>query len=526
MTATEDDCATLVQGLLDPAAYPHAVEAVEHRETHISHVLLAGDYAYKIKKPLDLGFLDFSSAEQRAHYCAEEIRLNGRLAPGIYLDVVAITGTPEAPRVGGDGPVLEHAVRMRRFDDRLRLDRELAAGRLERATIEAVAERIARFHEDQASTEVPASEGTPAAVIAPMRENFAQIRPILAADDADAAMRLDALADWTEERAQALQAVLLERHAAGRVRECHGDMHLGNMVRAGDDIAIFDGIEFSAGLRWIDVASEIAFLVMDLDHAGAHDLAGRALDTWLAATGDYAALDVMRFYSVYRALVRAKIHAIRAGQQAHRDRAQALADTRAYIELAERYAHAHAPALLLTRGVSGTGKSTAAAVMVERIGAIRLRSDVERLRLYPDALPEIRYSEAANDAVHARLESLAASALTAGWPVVADATFIEHHRRAPFLELAQRLAIPARILDLQLPRAERDARIRARAAAGRDPSEADPNVAAAQERHMDALTDTEAEMAVAVSNEGAAPIIPATGLAHGRGFGRDTAGDE
>ncbi len=516
MSTPPDHLTSMIRALHDPGAYPHPVDRVEHRETHISHVLLAGEFAYKIKKPLDLGFLDFSTPERRAHYCAEEIRLNGRLAPGIYVDVVTVNGTPEHPRISGGGPVIEHAVRMRRFDDSRRLDLELARGAVDAATVRELAIRIADFHEHGAASDPPEDCGTPHAVIAPMRENFAQLRD--AGDVVDDRAALDWLSAWTDDHGRALEGTLRRRLEQGRVRECHGDLHLGNIVRHEGGIEVFDGIEFNRQLRWIDVASDLAFLLMDLDRLDAPQLAGHALDAWLAHTGDYEALAVLRFYLVYRALVRAKIHAIRALQaddSALRDETRSSA--RAHLALAARYARSYAPALILTRGVAGTGKSSAASRLVERIGAVRLRSDVERLRLYPDAPPAVRYSEAASDAVHARLEALAAAALACGWPVVVDATFIERRRRAPFLALAERLRIPARILDLRVSPEVRDARIRARAASGHDASEANTAVAAAQDAAVEPLDIRESRIALVVDNDGDAPVVPPTELAHARG---------
>ncbi len=519
--SSPDSFPRLVAGLRDPAAYPEPVTTVEERETHISHVFLAGDFAYKIKKPLDLGFLDFSAPEVRAHYCAEEVRLNGRLAPGIYVDTVAITGTPESPRVGGDGPPLETAVRMRRFDDRQRLDHELAAGRVDGAMIDVIGQRLACFHETGASASPPAECGTPAAVLAPMQENFEQIHAAIDTSAHDA--RLRALAEWTRERGEALAETLTARREAGRVRECHGDLHLGNMVRMNSDVAIFDGIEFNAALRWIDVASDLAFLIMDLDRLERPDLAGRVLDEWLAGTGDYQALIVLRFYLVYRAMVRAKIHAIRAAQADTADtRAESMAAFTRHLDLAARYTDSWAPALLITRGISGTGKSTAARALVERIGAVRLRSDVERLRLFADAAPAERYSEAASDTVHERLATLADHALGAGWPTIIDATLLEQRRRTPFFSLAERHGAPIRILDLHLPAALRDERLRRRAERQDDPSEADAEIAARQEQALEPLTEAEARVSIRVDNDGAGPRVPATGLRHARGEATDT----
>lgn len=512
--------ASMIRALDDPARYPHAVDRVEHRETHISHVLLAGEYAYKIKKPLDLGFLDFSTLERRRFYCGEEVRLNGRLAPSIYLDVVAITGTPEDPVLDGDGEAIDYAVRMRRFPESGLLDRRLEVEGLGAGVIDEIAQRVAAFHDSAPAAGDDTDYGEPATVVAPMRENFEQIRPRL--EDGDDRARAERLAHWTEETFRALRPALQHRRAEGRIRECHGDMHLGNMAFVDEGVAIFDGIEFNAHLRWIDVASEIAFLVMDLDHRAVPALAGRALDGWLAATGDYEALAVMRLYLVYRALVRAKIEAIRL-EQARPGEEQAAARTalRGHLGLASRYAASSAPAVLITHGISGSGKSTAAAEMVARIGAVRLRSDVERRRLYPDPDPAIRYTPQADAAVYARLEALATRAVEAGFPVVVDATFLEHERRAPFARLAASQGIPFRILDLQLPAETAARRIEARARAGTDASEADRAVANAQRQRAEPLDDAEREAVVVVDNAGEAPIVPATGLGHGRGLAPD-----
>ena len=299
-------------------------------------------------------------------------------------------------------------------------------------------------------------------------------------------------------------------------------MHLGNIALIEGEPAIFDGIEFNAAMRWTDVAADIAFLGMDFDARGAPALAGRLLDQWLADTGDYQALTVLRFYLVYRAMVRAKIAAIRMDQEVGPAEARAgRRELAAYLGLAERYTTAHAPAIVLTRGVAGTGKSTAAAVLVERIGAVRLRSDVERRRLYPDPDPAHRYSAAAHDAVYAHLESLAARAVHAGFPVVVDATFLEQRRRAPFVALARREGIPLRILDLELPEQTAITRIEARRAAAADASEADRDVMQAQRARLEPLSAAEAAHRLAVDNSGPAPRVPPTGLRHARGFGDD-----
>ncbi|MEX1080793.1 MAG: AAA family ATPase [Halofilum sp. (in: g-proteobacteria)] len=508
----------LVEALRDPGRYPHPADHIEHCETHISHVLLAGDFAYKLKKPLNLGFLDFTELTQREHYCREELRLNARLAP-IYLDVVAITGTPDDPQVAGAGEVIEWAVKMRRFDESSRLDHQLGAGRVSVAMIEGLARRVAACHHEAHAADPARGYGTPEAVAAPMRENFDQIRPALA--DPSERDRLERLGQWTKQRLSALEPIYQQRLATGHVRECHGDMHLANMIALDNgEVAVFDGIEFNTQLRWIDVASEIAFAVMDLDCRDAPALASRFLDQWLAITGDYAALSVFPPYAVYRAMVRAKTTAIRLGQDdTTPEEARALgADLASYLHLGERYARASAPAVAITRGIAGTGKSTAAAALIERHGAIRLRADVERRRLSPDPDPAVRYSQQAHDRVYTRLEDLARQITEAGFPVVIDATFIEHHRRVPFERLAGEHGLPFCILDMHVPLEVLEQRIVQRQQTGNDPSEADVAVMHRQRERLEPLSATEREAAVTVDNSGESPIVPALGWLHARGL--------
>jgi len=300
----------LFAALLDPACYPHPVAGVRVLETHISWVLLTGEYAYKIKKPVGLGFLDFSSLELRRHYCEEELRLNRRLAPELYLDVVEIRGTPGAPRIGGEGPLLEYAVRMREFPQAALASRALASGAFGAAEVDALAALVARFHEG--ALRAPESErfGSPDVVLADALQNFEQLLPLVKSAPDDRALR--ELRLWTKREFAARGEALAARRKQGFVRECHGDLHLRNIVLLDGRPVPFDCIEFNAELRWIDVMSEVAFLAMDLEDRGRRDLAWRFLGRYLEATGDYAGLAVLPFYLVYRALVRAKVHLLRS----------------------------------------------------------------------------------------------------------------------------------------------------------------------------------------------------------------------
>ena len=302
---------TLIQALQNPALYNHPVSHFQVIETHISWVLLTGDYAYKIKKPIDLGFLDFSSLEKRHHYCLQELALNRRLAPQIYLDVIAIGGKPESPVLGAE-PIIEYAVKMRQFSQSSRLDNVLASHTLKPEHIDQLADNIAAFHEQIEIAGKDSDYGNPASVLKPIEENFQQIFARLSDDDD--IRQLDALKDWSLTQYAQLLPHIKQRKVDGFVRNCHGDLHLANIALIDEKIVIFDCIEFNESLRWIDVISEVAFTTMDLIDRGHTNYAARLLDRYLQRSGDYAGLMLFQFYQVYRAVVRAKVAIIRANQ--------------------------------------------------------------------------------------------------------------------------------------------------------------------------------------------------------------------
>ena len=302
----------LVAGLQDPASYPHPVQRVRLIETHISYVVLTGSYAYKIKKVVDLGFLDFTSLGKRRFFCEEELRLNRRLAPRLYLDVVSIGGTPQKPQLGVEAGVFDCAVKMREFPQEGLLDQVLARGELRAEHIDAIAAVVAEFHQRVERARPDQPWGGAHSIEEPMRQNVSQILALL---DSDAEREtLAAIESWSLQEHEALLAVFEQRHAQGFVRECHGDLHLGNIALVNGEIQIFDCIEFNANLRWIDVINEIAFLIMDLEERGRPDRAARFLNAYLQETGDYAGLRLLRYYQVYRAMVRAKVARMRASQ--------------------------------------------------------------------------------------------------------------------------------------------------------------------------------------------------------------------
>jgi len=507
-TAADAPARDTTPDLSRPGCYPHPAKAVKVIETHISRVFLTGDYAYKVKKPVDLGFLDFTTLEARRRSCEDELRLNRRLAPQLYLDVVEIRGTPDAPHVGGEGPLLDYAVRMQQFSQERLASRVLARGELTADLIVGLARLLARFHADAPAD--AGRRGTPAAVRASVMQNFEQIGAMLTrADDERALTRLRT---WTDNEHERVRQLLARRHDEGRVREVHGDLHLGNIVLLDGVLTPFDCIEFNAGLRWNDVMSEVAFLVMDLADRGADALAYLFLDAYLAETGDYEGVGVLRYYMVYRALVRAKVHLMRATQTRDvGERRRLSGEYRKYVRLATSFTRSAKPGMILMHGLTACGKSTMARELLQIFRSIRLRSDIERKRLAGLRAEETSdspvggglYSADRSAATYERLAALAGTILQAGYTVIVDAAFLRRSQRSPFEALAESLGVPWIVLEIDVPEAVLRARVTARAAAGGDPSEATLEVLAAQRLTREPLTARERLHAVAIDGRNA-----------------------
>ena len=285
----------LIAALLDGSRYPHGAKSVRLFETHISWVLLAGRYAYKIKKAADLGFLDFSTLEKRQFFCNEEIRLNRRLAPQIYLDAVPIGGRFDAPVIGQE-PAIEYAVRMRRFSSASEMDRLLRHGQVWPQQIDSLAAVLAQFHFGLPPALPDSHYGTASAIGELALQNCGPLPP--AAQEFVGSAALEALRVATKVEFTACQMLIAQRRAQGFVRECHGDLHLGNILIRGGKAVPFDGIEFNPLLRWGDIVGDIAFPFMDLQHFGRADFAWRLLNGWLEMTGDFDGLPLLRFFCV------------------------------------------------------------------------------------------------------------------------------------------------------------------------------------------------------------------------------------
>ncbi len=497
--AGNDQNSGLIRGLQDPLAYPHAVCDLRLIETHISWVILTGDFVYKIKKPVSLGFLDFSTLERRKHFCEEEVRLNRRTAPELYLDVVPVGDTPDGPKIGIE-PAIEYAVLMRQFPDDALLGQRIEAGLVSAQDMHALAKDLCRFHQALPPRENIDPTLAAARAIKPAQNNFRHLHPELFSTDSR--RELAAIEMWTRQQAKTLWPVFEARAGKGFIRECHGDLHLANLVVLENRIVPFDCIEFNPELRWIDTASDIAFLVMDLIAHERADLAYALLVAWLEDNGDYPCLEVLRFYLVYRCMVRVIVASIKFAQSQSRTSDGDSEDARRYLELARLLVQPSQPRLVLMHGLSGSGKTWLSERLVFSLPAIRVRSDLERKRMYGELNAETGlYEHKVTESTYETLARHVETGLRAGFNMIADATFLRRRHRSLFLDLAARLGVQTVIIDCSAPVKTLQDRIRRRAAEQKDASDADLAILQQQLDDHDELNEGERQFAIPAATD-------------------------
>lgn len=476
---------------------------VQYFETHISWVLVCGAHAYKLKKALRLPFLDYATLAARRRQCERECRLNRRLAPGLYLGVSAVAGDPARPRLDGAGAPIEYAVRMRAFAQSALWSYRIARGLLTGTEVDRLAALLARFHRDAARAPPDSPWGTPRQVA----DTFgATLDALAGAAPGDVGLGvLAGLRAWAARQGPALAALAADRKRGGMVRECHGDLHCGNILTRDGTVMAFDCIEFDDSLRWIDVMDDLAFVHMDLACRGRPDLAARLLNRYLEEGGDYAGLALLRHYRVHRALVRARVMLLRAGAPGTPapERAACRRAGRAYLAFAHHASRYGAPAMVVMYGPAGSGKTTVARMLVELLGAVQLRSDVERKRLDRAAGVDL-YGDDMTRRTYERLGELARAVTGAGWPVVIDAACLAAVQRARLRAVARDLGLPCVLVVAQAGRDLMRARVAARRRAGGDASDAGPEVLERQLQAAQPLSRGERRHAVVVDT-GAAP---------------------
>ena len=451
-----------VGAMMRPEAYQDHPRSVELRQTHVSYVFLAGAYVYKIKKPVRFAFLDASTLARRHQLCLDEVRLNRRLAPDVYLGVVPILrrGDGElglgvaSPDAAEAGAVVEWVVRMRRLDEATMLDRMVSQGIVSVAQIRAIAARLAAFHR-AAAADQGWKYGSAASVWRLVRGNLGE----LASDCADmiAPADLDELERCVHSIVESRWSLLNRRACGARVCEGHGDLRCEHVSLADDTITIIDCVEFSEGLRYVDVASDVGFLAMDLDRLGARGLSDELVGAYREASGDADLPLLIPLYKLHRALVRAKVEGLtsRDAAIAPDRRAAAAASARRYVALALDFARESRPAVVVVCGLSGCGKSTVARRLADRLGFEWLRSDEIRKRLAGVASDKRlsngyatgAYSREFTQKTYAALLGEAAARLHDGAGVIIDATFAAPAYRAEALALAARAHVPALIVE-------------------------------------------------------------------------------
>ncbi|HMF12351.1 MAG TPA: AAA family ATPase [Gemmataceae bacterium] len=508
----------LIEALSQPAAYPFAVAPVQVAQTHISVVFLAGSFAYKIKKPVQPGFLDFSTLEKRQFYCEEEVRLNRRLAPDVYLGVVPVTARDDTVQFEGPGPAVEWAVKMVRLPDEATLHAQLERDEGSVAQAELLARRIAEFHRN----------APPAAIAADFAAVSRNVLDVLDRGEWQASGKAtrtihQRLRQLTEERLSQLRPLVETRAMRGTTRDCHGDLHLDHVYYFPDrpppgDLVIVDCIEFNGRFRFIDPVADMAFAAMDFTYHGRRDLARVFSEVYFRETGDQEGRDLLELYTSYRAAVRAAVDRMKAEEPEvspdERRRAWESVQRHELLALGQLESASKRPCLLLVGGLPGSGKSTLARALADRAGFEVIRSDVVRKQLAEGpgkpGPGNSLYSEDWHRHTYGACLATTVQWLGAGKRVLVDATFRRERDRHSFLAAARRTCVPAGLLICQA----RPPVVQARLAQRRgDVSDADWQVYLATAREWEAIgLETDALMRT-INTEGSESEVTPRALA-------------
>ena len=504
----------VIRALLKPAAYPEPTGSVELVQTHVSYIFLTDTYAYKVKKPVDFGFLNFTTLDRRRFYCDEEVRLNRRLSPDIYLEVAEIRETEGGAAFFGSGRIIDYAVKMKRLPAGRMLDQLLDRGDVSEEDIRRIAGAVARFHLAAERSDEIDTYGSLATIRFNWDENFQQMEGFLGITLSHTDGRC--IRDWVDGFFRQHANLFEQRIAAGFIRDGDGDLHTENIcLGTAGEVWIFDCIEFNSRFRYGDTAADIAFLLMDLDYHGRPELGRIFLDEYTATTGDTSIDQVLDFYKIYRAYIRGKVESLRLkdGQLSREARHEARLRAARHFRLCRGYiARRQLPlSLFLTCGITGTGKSSLARRLAFELGLEIHSSDVLRKRLLgiaPSTPCQARYNEGiygpdVTDRTYDELLRMAEKALARGRSVIIDATMWQHSARLRFCATAGRLGAACHILFVNCPEEVVRTRLDARKLAPDEPSDgrwdiylrqrADFEPPAADEGHIIVLDTSQAE---------------------------------
>ncbi len=500
------------------SAYPHATGMPTRISTHVSDVFLAGDFAYKVKKPVNLGFLDFTTVASRKQACEDEVRLNRRLAPDVYLGVVPVFESDGNYFVGletdaGNAHARDYAVKMIRLPQDGMLDRIAGLGGLDPESMRDIARQLSRFHSLAERGHDIDRYGDAGLIASHVRQNFAQIEPFIGRSITRT--QLDALRSQAEEFMRRSRPAFSGRIAAGRIVDGHGDLHLKNMCYHRGKVVIFDCIEFSQEYRAGDTIGDIAFLTMDLEALSLPQLANCFLNEYLQQTDDYTGLSVLDFYQSYRACVRGKVISFLLDGGNARSQPDAAADATRYFRLAVDFGAVRRGGLIITSGPAASGKSTIAHQTAGAIGGIVVRSDAVRRHLAglepgqhaPRLFGQGIYgNELTEKTYHALLDRARAIVSSGRWAIL-DATFLSRARRRHAAMLARSLGTAFGVIYCSAPIPELSRRLEQRSYDGRDISDATQAVLSRQLQDIEVPGNDEAPVFFWTGTEDPVPWI-------------------
>lgn len=446
----------LIQQMLQPGFYSHPVRSpIQLIQTHISYVLLTGDYAYKLKKPVNFGFLDFSSLDKRKHFCAEELRMNQRGAPELYLEVLPVTQVENQFQLGGIGKTVEYALKMRQFPQEALFITMFEQGHLGETHMEELGRVVAQYHAKAQTNDYIRTFGEVAQVRASINKNYEQTKKYIGGPQNQA--QFEATKQYTDAFFEERPQLFASRIENNWIRECHGDLHLRNICLWQDKILLFDCIEFNEQFRFVDVMYDVAFTVMDLEARQRPDLGNAFLNTYVEQTGDWEGLQVLPLYLSRQAYVRAKVNSmllddLGVSTAAKEEAAATAAD---YYQLAWQYTKPRLGCLILMSGLSGSGKSTIARQLARQLGAIHIRSDAVRKHL--GGIPLVMrggdelYTAEMSQKTYERLLSLGIKLANQGSRVILDAKYDRQQLRMDAIAQAQSHQLSLQILHCTAP---------------------------------------------------------------------------